>query len=142
MYPSLRHTDYRINYVVRSYSDPAEILAIMKKRPGNLSLDEFFVAAQSLEPGSPEFNEVFDIAVRMYPDNPVANLNAANTAMSRGDYAAAEGYLAKAGDSAEAVYTRAALEIRKNNIPEARTLLNQALAMGFEQAGVTLKQLR
>ena len=78
----------------------------------------------------------------MYPGDPIANLNAANAAMRRGDNDAAARYLAKAGDSAEAVYTRAALEIRKNNIPEARTLLNQALAMGFEQAGVTLKQLR
>ena len=115
VYPSLRHTDYRISYVVRSYSDPAEILAIMKKRPGNLSLDEFFVAAQSLEPGSPEFNEVFDIAVRMYPDNPVANLNAAITAFNRHDIPAAERYLAKAGNQTQADEVRRAIEASKTD---------------------------
>lgn len=141
VYPSLRHTDYRISYVVRSYSDPAEILAIMKKRPGNLSLDEFFVAAQSLEPGSPEFNEVFDIAVRMYPDNPVANLNAANTAMSRGDYAAAEGYLAKAGDSPEATHARGALALMQGDYDRAQQLLESSLAAGITRSRGLLDQI-
>lgn len=142
VYPGLRHTDYRISYSLRHYSDVNEIRRVLQERPQNLDLDEFYMLAAEYEPGTPEFTEVYETAVRMYPGDPIANLNAANAAMRRGDNDAAARYLAKAGDSAEAVYTRAALEIRKNNIPEARTLLNQALAMGFEQAAATLKQLR
>lgn len=109
VYPSLRHTDYRIDYTVRTYKDAKEILKVIRAHPGNLSLEEFFIAAQSLEPGSPEFNEVFDIAVRMYPDDPTANLNAANAALLRRDLEAAGRYLEKAGDSPEAAKAREAM---------------------------------
>lgn len=34
--------------------------------------------------GSEEYNETFEVAVRMFPDDEVANLNAANAAMARG----------------------------------------------------------
>ena len=45
--------------------------------------------------------EVFEIAVRMYPDDPVSNLNAANSALLNGDTAAAHRYLAKAQEGPE-----------------------------------------
>ena len=106
VYPSLRHSDYRIDYTVRDYKDVAEILRVMHEAPGKLSLSEFFTAANSLEPGTEEFNEVFDIAVRMYPDDEVANINAANAALARGDMTSARKFLAKAGESAEANYAR------------------------------------
>ena len=51
-------------------------------------------------------NEAFDIAVRMFPSDPAANLNAANASMQKGDMAAAKRYLEKAGDSPQADYAR------------------------------------
>ncbi len=62
--------------------------------------------AQTYEPGSPEFNEVFDIAVRLFPDNETANLNAACTDLQKGDLTSAEKHLAKAGNSKEAERVR------------------------------------
>ncbi len=56
----------------------------MAERPNELSLEEFYLLAQSYPAGSKEFDEVFDIAVRMFPNDPVANLNAANAAMASG----------------------------------------------------------
>ena len=64
-YPALRHTDYRIAYTIRSYSDVEEIKRIMRERPQKLSLNEFYLAAQEYEPGTDEFAEVFEIAVRL-----------------------------------------------------------------------------
>ena len=141
VYPSLRHTDYRIAYTIRSYSDPAEILEVMRRRPGNLSLNEFFVAASSLQPGSDEYNEVFDIAVRMYPDDPVANLNAANTAMRRGDTAAAARYLQKAGDTPAANHARGVLAMMQADYDTAQPLLEASRANGNTQADALLRQL-
>lgn len=109
-YPSLRRTEYVIEYVVRSYSDVVEIGNVLMSSPQKLSLQELFLLAGSLDPGSEEFKEVFEVAVRMYPDDPVANLNAANTAMVRGDLRSAARYLAKAGDSPEAEYARGVYE--------------------------------
>ena len=36
-----------------------------------------YLVAQTYEEGSEDFNEVFHIAVRMYPHDPIANINAA-----------------------------------------------------------------
>ncbi len=105
-YPYLRRTDYRVNYTVRGFSDVDEIKEILKTNPTKLSLNEMYLVAQTLEPGSEEFNEIFETAVRLYPDDPVANINAANIAMERGDLATARKYLDRAGDSPEAEHAR------------------------------------
>ncbi|MDE5638685.1 MAG: DUF3868 domain-containing protein, partial [Odoribacter sp.] len=107
VYPGLRHSDYVVQYHVRTYSDVAESRRIMLTEPQKLSLRELFLVAQDCVPGSDEYNEVFAIAVRMFPNDATANLNAANTAMGLGDLKNALRYLDKAGDSAEAVYARA-----------------------------------
>ncbi len=140
-YPSLRHTDYRIAYTIRGYSDVDEIERIMHIRPQNLSLNEFNLVAQEYEPGSDEFTEVYETAVRMYPADETANINAANAAMRRGDNARAERYLAKAGDSPEAVYARGALAIRNEDYDTARHYLEEARRLGVTQAETTLEQL-
>ena len=140
-YPALRHTDYRIAYTVRGYSDAEEIEQVLHTRPQKLSLEEFYVVAGKHEPGTEGFTEVFETAVRMYPDDETANLNAANAAMRRGDNAAAERYLTRAGNTAEAVYARGALAIRRGDYAEARRLLVQAQALGLNQAAQTLAEL-
>ena len=131
-YPSLRHSDYRIEYTIRSYSDVEEIKRLMFERPQNLSLQEFFFAAQSMEPGSDEFNEAFEIAVRMYPEDETANLNAANIAMTKGDLKSAERYLAKAGETKEAVYSRAAYAFLNRDYDKAEQLARQSIEMGMD----------
>lgn len=140
-YPALRRTDYRIAYVIRSFTDIEEIKRVMKEQPRKLSLNEFYLLSQEYEPGTEEFTEVFETAVRMYPTDENANLNAANAAMRRDDLTSAKKYLEKAGSSAEAVYARAAYAIRSEDYATARALLQQAQSMGLEQAGETLQQL-
>ena len=140
-YPALRHTDYRIEYNVRRFSDVEEIKRVMKTQPQKLSLNEFYLAAQTYETGSDEFNEVFETAVRMFPDDPTANLNAANTALQRGDMAAAERYLAKSGESAEATYTRGVYELMTENYDAAEQYMSRAKSEGIPQADGALEQI-
>ena len=140
-YPALRRTDYRVFYHVRKFTDPAEILRMMRVHPQKLSLDEFYLAASTLEPGTEEFTEAYETAVRMFPGDPVANLNAANAAMRRGDNQAAERYLAKAGNSPEAAYARGALAIREGDYARARRYMEQARDAGLRQAQETLEEM-
>lgn len=140
-YPALRRTDYRIAYNIRSYSNADEISRVMHEMPQKLSLNEFYLVAQEYEPGTNEFTDVFETAVRLFPNDETANLNAANAAIRRDDFAAAEKYLAKAGSTPEAVYARAALAIRKKDYDTARSYLREAEALGLEQAGRTLEEL-
>ena len=140
-YPSLRRSDYRVEYVIRTYSDPEEIKRVMRTQPQKLSLAEFYVAAQSMESGSREFDEAFETAVRMYPDDETANLNAANSAMKRGDMKGASRYLDKAGQSAEAVYARGICAGLQGDYDKARQLLTQAQASGLPEAADELRRI-
>ena len=139
-YPALRHTDYRIDYNIRNFS-AEEIERIMAEQPQKLSLNEFYLVAGKYEPGTEEFTEVFQTAVRMFPNDETANLNAANAAIRRDDFAAARRYLDKSGNSAEAVYARGALAIREKDYEAAREYLGKAKEMGLEMAGKTLDEL-
>ena len=133
-YPKLRRSDYRIEYEIRSYTQPQEIEKVMFSAPQKLSLEEFYILAQSYPSGGELFNEVWEIAIRMYPNDAVANLNAANTAILKGDYARAERYLELAGDCAEAVYARGVLEALRERYDVARPLLEKAEKMGIVEA--------
>lgn len=133
-YPALRHSDYVIEYEIRSYSTPEDIERILHTAPQNLSLEEFYILAQTYEPGSDKLNELFETAVRMYPNDPVANLNAANSAIQRNDYRRAARYLDKAGDLPEAVYTRGVLEVYLENKEMAKSYFIEAQKLGVPQA--------
>lgn len=141
VYPGLRHSDYAVQYEVRAYTDLEEIKRLIKTQPQKLSLNEMFLAAQEMEPGSEEYNTTFETAVRMFPDNPIANLNAANTAMRRNDLKGAEPYLAKAGDAPEAVYARGIHAALTKEYDTAETLLKEALEKGMKQAEDALRQI-
>ncbi len=140
-YPALRRTDYRIAYIIRTFTDIDEIRRILQTQPKKLSLNEFYLVAQEYEPGTEEFTNVFETAVRIFPTDPTANLNAANAAMRRYDLAAAEKYLAKAGDTPEAVYARASYAFLSGNYEQAEALFRQAKQMGVKQAVSTLEEL-
>lgn len=140
-YPYLRRTDYRIEYNIRIFNDVEEIKRVMAERPQKLSQNEFYLVAQEYEPGTPEFTDVFETAVRIFPNDTVANLNAANAAIRRDEFARAQRYLDKVGDSPEAMYARAALAIRKKDYDSALKYLDKAKDMGLEQAAKTLNEL-
>ena len=93
------------------------------------------------EPGTLEFTDVFETAVRMFPHDEIANLNAANAAIRRGNQDAARKYLAKAGNSAEAVYARGSLAIREKDYKMAVLHLEKAREMGLQMAEITLAEL-
>lgn len=141
VYPTLRRSDYVINYTVRSYSTLEEILRVLHTQPQKLSPSEFYRAAQSMTPGSDEYNEVFETAVRMYPDDEVANLNAANTAMRRGDFRAASRYLEKAGDAPVVTYARGVYFALRKDYESAARYFEQAMKENYPGAADALDNI-
>ena len=139
-FPALRHSDYTVHYTVRGF-DVEEAARIIQTRPQKLSLNEMYLVSQLYEPGSTEFDRVFDIAVRMYPEDPTANLNAANIAIADGVYDKAEAYLDKAGELPEAIHARGVLALLRGEYDRARELLEQAQALGVEEAAHNLGEL-
>ncbi len=142
VYPGLRRSDYTVDYVVRSFVSVEEIKEVMATAPQKLSLNEIYVVANSLEPDTDAYREAFELAVRMYPDDPIANLNMAAVALRRDELPAAEGYLAKAGDSPRATYARGVLAAKQGDMTTAATLLQQAADAGIAEATDAIGQLR
>ena len=141
IYPGLRHSDYVVDYVVRAYTDVEEAKRVLATAPANLCLQELYMIANSYPQGSEEYNEVFETTVRLFPADEVANLNAANVAMTRKDLVSAKKYLQKAGKGAQAVYARGVCAGLEGNYEEARNLLNLAKESGIKEADDALKQV-
>lgn len=140
-YPALRRTDYTVDYVIRGFN-VEEAKEVIKTRPQNLSLQEMFAVAQTYQPGSEEFNHVFDVAVRLYPADPIANLNAANALLERKEAAQALKFLDKAGDTPQADNARGVAMILLERYDEAERYLRRAAQAGVSEASENLKYIR
>lgn len=140
-YPALRHSDYKVTYIIKGFS-VEEAREVFKTKPAHLSLEEMYLVAQSYPVGSEDYRQVFDVAVRLYPDDPIANLNAANIAIEKRDIEAAKNYLSKAGNVPEAVHARAVVAVFDGNYALAETLFNSALKLGVTQAEENLVLLQ
>lgn len=124
IYPALRHSDYVVEYNIRNFT-VEEARDIIYRDPSQLSLEEMHRVALSYPAGSDEFKEVFEIAVRMYPDDPVSNLNAANIALQNRQADRARRYLAKAAPSPQKELAKAILLMLGEQYGEARAALER-----------------
>ena len=122
IYPALRHSDYAVKYTIRNFT-VEEAKALIYTDPKQLSLNEMFQVAQTLEPGSEAYREVFEIAVRMYPDDPISNLNAAMNAIAVGRIDAARRYLVKAPISPEKDLAEVNIMMLEGKLEDAKAML-------------------
>lgn len=142
VYPSLRHTNYAIDYEIKSYTDINEILAVYETRPDNLSMNEFFLAAKQYPVGSVKYDEIFNKAVIYHPDNYVANLNAANSSMNEGDYKRARMLLNRISDKPSAIYALALLDALEGNYDSAEQGMNNARQAGVAEADEAIEEIK
>ena len=140
VWPGLRRTDYTIEYDVRAFN-LEEARKVITTRPQKLSLEEMYMVANSYPKGSEEYNNVFDTAVKMFPEDQVANLNAAYAAIERGDKVSAEKYLKKAGNSGEAENARGCLDVLNEDYESAKTHFQKAIASGVKEAQQNLDKM-
>ena len=126
VYPTLRHSDYRIEYVIKTFTDLDEISELIRTAPQKLSLNEMYLLANSLDADSVEYGDIFATAVRMYPYDTIANLNAANSMLQRNDLEMAEKYLSRAGTSDKAEYARGILALKKGDFDAAVDYFSKA----------------
>ena len=143
VFPSLRVAIRKVNYDIKNFNVD-EAKEVIKRRPQNLSLNEMFLVANTYPKGSQEFIDVFETAVRMYPDSEIANMNAATAALSRNDLISAERYLKKM-ESQEywPEYNNAMgiLTLLKGDYELAEEYLNKARELGLDVATDNLEEL-
>ena len=78
----------------------------------------------------------------MYPDDPVANLNAANALLEQGAAEQALKFLQKAGDTPQADNARGVALIMLERYEEAEAYLKRAAAAGISEAETNLEYIR
>lgn len=139
-YPMLRKSDYVISYIVRPFT-AEEALEVMKTAPQQVSLHEMFWAAQSLGVNSKGYNEIIDLAVRTYPDEPVANYNAAIVAVNQGNNEAALQYINKVPESAKTQNVRGVIALNKGDYEAARRYFQNAVAQGMPEAAKSIEMI-
>ena len=142
VYPGLRVAICKVEYHVKNFN-VEEAKEIIKVRPQNLSLNEMYLVANTYPNGSREFINVFETAVRLFPEDDVAKLNAAIAALSRGDTETAGQFLAQVKHQELPEYANAAgvLALLKGDYDAAERFLQAASDAGLEVAGKNLEEL-
>ena len=142
IYPGLRVAICKVEYHVKNFN-VEEAKEIMKVRPQNLSLNEMYLVANTYSNGSREFINVFETAVKLFPEDDVAKLNAAIAALSRGDIEMAGQFLDQVKYRELPEYANAAgvLALLRGDYDVAERFLQAASDAGLEVAGKNLKEL-
>ncbi len=124
-YPALRRNTVNVSYVVKGFSLD-EAFKAYKEKPSQLSLEEFFRISQTFSKGSKDFIEVFETARSFYPNDEIANLNAAAACIEAKNFPQAAQYIEKAGNSPEANNNRAIIAFHNGDYKTALNYLEQA----------------
>lgn len=141
MFPQLRRSDYEVFYEVLPFT-VEKGKEVFKTRPGDLSLNEMFLVAQTYEKGSSEFVYVFETAARIFPTSDHANVNAAASAIARGDLQSARRYLDKVVTRDAAFYNNAGiLAYEQKDLERAIGYFRTAKEMGSAEAAGNLAEI-
>ena len=141
LYPALRKVNCRIDYTIANFK-VEEGKEIIKTQPQYLSLNEMYLVANSYPKGSDDFINVFDIAVRMYPTDETANLNAAAVALSKKDLSNARKYLDKSDkQTAEYANNNGIYYLLNGETEQATAEFGKAAQKGNEAAQYNLREI-
>lgn len=141
IYPSLRKVTCRVDYTIANIN-AEEGKEIIKTKPQFLSLNEMYMVANGYPKGGSDFSNVFDVAVRMYPTDEVANLNAAAVALSKKDLSGAKKYLDKSNkNTAEYANNNGVYLLLSGNAEQAIAEFRKAAQGGNKEAQYNLAEI-
>lgn len=109
---------------------------------GCITPECLFALANSYTPGSAEFNDIYDLAARLFPYSPEANINAAAVALSKRDTRKARRYLSHFSTRQTAFNNMGVLCMLEGNREKAELYLEMAVEAGVERAGEVLEELK
>lgn len=142
MSPVVAYIQPTIEVIKNRNFDVGQGRIIIRENPKFLSLSEMYQVAISYPKDSKDFVDVFDIAVRIYPNDEVANLNAAAVALSQKDLNAALKYMEKADHTtAEFLNNTGVYNFLNGDIQRAVAAFEQAARLGNEAALSNFRQL-
>jgi len=140
-YPPLRRNEYTIAYIAKPFSID-EAKATIKTKPQHLSENEIFLVANTYPKNSREFKEAFDIASRLYPDNPYTRMNVIALDIENGnnDHASLIRRMQNV-DIPEAWNNMGIMYAEQGNYEKAQEAFNKAANTGLREAVYNKEQL-
>lgn len=144
VFPKLRTTDFEVEYSVRRFT-PREANILIWTTPQKLSLQEIYTVTEFYSWDNLRYKEIFEIAVRMFPDDYVSNLNASTNALLIKDLQRAEIYLSRiAPDKRDGIYYNnlATLYMFQKKYDAAEMAYVKAIDLGSPEAEKNLAILK
>jgi outer membrane protein OmpA-like peptidoglycan-associated protein len=137
IFPRVRRVEYTIAYYV---PDKAKERTLRFKNR-EFRLSDFFTLADFYPKGSSEFNDLYDLAARIFTDSPEAHINAAAVALTKRDTVKARKYIEPYITLPEAACNVGILYYLEGNTEKAEVYLEMAKSLGVSQAGEILESL-
>ncbi|MCD7973439.1 MAG: DUF3868 domain-containing protein [Candidatus Azobacteroides sp.] len=140
MFPQLRRVEYQVDYQVKEYTTN-EAKNLIGKNPEHLSQQELFLLARTYPENSTDFNKIIETASRLYPDDPVANLNNAAILLKRGEYTTAKRFLDKAGNTPDTYNNWGVYYLHTGELEKAEEYFTKAAEAGQTEAHHNLREV-
>lgn len=140
MFPRLRRMELTADYVVEHLEED-ELEPMMQRNPERMSLEELHRTAQRYPIGSQEFADIYETAASLFPDDVVANNNAAAVALMRGDIQMARSLLNIIKQDSRSFVNQGVLAYIVEGPEAARQWFERAAAAGFEAGANNIRTI-
>lgn len=140
VFPKLRRVYCQVDFTVRDYT-PEAAAALRKRDPETLSQRELFILAQSYEANSPERENIYDLILKLYPDDVVAIVNTSATMLESGKDELAKRCLDRAGNDPKVYNNLGVYYLKAGELDRAEELLRKAQSAGVAEAKHNLNEL-
>lgn len=137
----LRRLSISVDYEVREVRN-SEAATLIYTNPKMLNLQEMYEVAKTLQPGTKEYKEVYEIAATNYPSDIVANINAASANIIYGDFDRAGQYMERVKDDPRAWNNLGVLAWLSGDTEIAKEWFTKALSAEPEKAQENLNKMK
>ena len=140
-FPQLRRIRITVGYEARAFNIE-EAASLIYTHPRLLSLQEMYRVAAFYRPGTEQYREIYEIAAYHFPDDVLANINAASAVIMAGDPVSARQYLSKVADDPRAWNDFGVLAYLEGDRKKAEKWFRKALGIELEKARKNLKKMK
>ena len=140
-FPQLRRIRVTVGYEARAFNIE-EAASLIYTHPRLLSLQEMYRVAAFYRPGTEQYREIYEIAAYHFPDDVLANINAASAVIMAGDPVSARQYLNKVADDPRAWNDFGVLAYLEGDRKKAEKWFRKALGIEPEKARKNLKKMK
>ena len=141
VYPSLRCTNYTVEYTVRPFTvEESEV--VFETRPINLNLNEIYKLADKYANNETKYYSIIRKAYLLYPQDSYINLTMAYLSLKKGEADEAAEYLSKVNNCPEKTMNEGLVAYLKGDVDKAIKLVEQARQQGVAEASKQLEEFK